>query len=86
MIGARMRILRALLKGKKITSQEANRIGKTTEGGRRIREIRDKYPVMKESVAGTKYYRYYLDPDYIEEYRRRNRLYRFWENVKSLFR
>lgn len=81
-----MRILRALLKGKKITSQEANRIGKTTEGGRRIREIRDKYPVMKESVAGTKYYRYYLDPDYIKEYRRRNRLYRFWENVKSLFR
>lgn len=36
--------------------------------------------------AGTKYYRYYLDPDYIEEYRRRNRLYRFWENVKSLFK
>lgn len=81
-----MRILRALLKGKKITSQDANRIGKTTEGGRRIREIRDKYPVMKESVAGTKYYRHYLDPDYIEEYRRRNRLYRFWENVKSLFK
>lgn len=86
MIGARARILRALLRGKKITSLEANRIGRTTEGGRRIREIRDKYPVMKEEVESVKYCRYYLDPAYIAEYRNKNRMWRCWENVVSLFR
>lgn len=85
MIGARARILRALLRGKKITSLEANRIGRTTEGGRRIREIRDKYPVMKEEVEGVKYCRYYLDPAYVAEYRSKNRMHRYWENVVSWF-
>ena len=86
MIGARTRILRAMLRGEKITPIDANRIGKTTEGGRRIREIRVNYPVIKEKIEGTRYYRYYLDPEYVKDYRRKRRISRFWENVKSLFR
>lgn len=85
MIGARMRILRALLKGRKITSYEANRIGMTSEGGRRLRQLREKYPILKEKVRGKNYVRYYLAPEYLAEYRKQNRVVRIWENVKSLF-
>ena len=85
MTGSKMRILRALLRGEKITSYQANRIGWTSEGGRRIRQLRTMYPILKEKVPGKNYYRFYLDPEYIKEYRKKNRLVRMWENVKGLF-
>ena len=44
------RILNAMLKGRKITPAEANRIGRTTDGTRHIRFIREKYPVKDEKV------------------------------------
>ena len=40
-----LRILSAMLQGRKITPAEANRIGDTTDGTRFIRFIREKYPV-----------------------------------------
>lgn len=86
MIGAKTKILRALLRGEKITPLDANRIGRTTEGGRRIREIRIDYPVLRERIEGTKYFRYYLDPEYLKEYRAKNKAVRVWENVKNIFR
>ena len=46
------RILNALLTGRKLTAYEANEIGKTTEGARVIRNIRESYPVLKCKVAG----------------------------------
>ena len=85
MIGAKMRILRALLKGRKLTAFEADKVGKTHEGGRRIRELRVTYPILKEKVRGKNYVRYYLDPEYIKEYRQKNRLVRILENAKTLF-
>ena len=85
MRSSRLLILRALLSGRKITTYEANKIGRTTEGGRRIRQIRETYPVLKEKIGDTRFYRYYLDPVYLEEYRKKRRLIRIWENVKSLF-
>ena len=86
MIGARTKILRVMLRGEKITPLDANRIGRTTEGGRRIREIRNSYPVIKERIEGTRYYRYYLDPEYVKEYRNKARVKRIWENLKSFFK
>lgn len=63
-------ILGALLRGCRLTAYDANVIGKTTAGARRIREIRKTYPVLKESVAGEMYCRYYIDPAWLEEYRK----------------
>lgn len=82
----KFKILRAMLRGDKITPLDANRIGRTTEGGRYIRLIRVTHPVIKERIEGTKYYRYYLDPEYVREYRAKNRAFRCWENIKGLFR
>ena len=65
--GARKRILKALMQGKHLSVFDANLIGKTTEGGRRIRQIREQYPVLKEAVAGSNYCRYYMDPDYLKQ-------------------
>ena len=76
MRSSRLLILRALLSGRKITTYEANKIGRTTEGGRRIRQIRESYPVLKEQIGNSKSYRYYLDPAYLEEYRKKRRLVR----------
>lgn len=68
--GAKKRILKALKKGMRITSFMANTIGKTTEGGRRIRELRTEYPILKEAVVGSRGYVYYLDPEYLRESRK----------------
>lgn len=61
------RILNALLAGRKLTAHEANVIGKTTEGARFIRFIRQKYPVLKAKVPGEIYYQYWIDRDYLAE-------------------
>lgn len=54
--GARKRILKALMEGRRISVLDANIIGNTTEGGRRIRQIREQYPVLKEAVAGSNWF------------------------------
>ena len=59
------RILNAMLKGRKITPVDANRIGNTTDGTRHIRFIREKYPVKSEKVEGELYKRYWIDEDYL---------------------
>lgn len=85
-MGARRRILNALLRGEKLTSLEANRVGRTTEGGRRIRQIRENHPVLKEKVPGSKkHYRYFLDPAYVEEYQNKTGIRKVWAAIKSLF-
>lgn len=61
------RILNALLSGRTLTAYEANEIGRTTEGARVIRSIREKYPVLKCQVAGETYCQYWIDPEYIKE-------------------
>ena len=65
--GSRKRILKALMEGRHITAFDANIIGKTTEGGRRIRQIRERYPVLMEAVDGSRCKRYYMDPDYLKQ-------------------
>ena len=67
---SRRAILSALLKGRKLTAFEANEIGKTTAGARRIRQIRETYPVLKEPVPGEMYVRYYIDPEWLSEHKR----------------
>lgn len=81
----KFKILRVLLRGEKITPLDANRIGRTTEGGRYIRMIRVTHPVIKEKIEGTRYYRYYLDPEYVAEYKKKRKLSRIWEDAKNLF-
>lgn len=61
------RILNAMLQGKKITPFEANAIGKTTDGTRFIRFIREKYPVKSEKVEGELYHRYWIDEEYLAQ-------------------
>lgn len=83
-VGAKKkRILNALLMGRKITSYEANRIGKTTEGGRMIRFIREKYPVIKEPITGEVYYKYYIDKEWLSAYRK-EKIEKFKNKIKSL--
>ncbi len=65
---AKKLILQALLAGQKITAYDANQIGRTTAGARRIRQIREKFPVKKEQVPGESYCRYYLDEDFLFEF------------------
>lgn len=67
------RILAALLRGRKLTPNEANEIGRTTEGTRMIRRIRQSFPVVKTQVAGASYYEYFIDPEWLAEYRKGNR-------------
>lgn len=62
------RILLALLKGMRLTPDDANRIGKTPDGTRLIRFIREDYPVLKADVAGESYKVYYLDPEWLSRY------------------
>ena len=61
-------ILAALLRGMRLTPHDANFIGNTTEGTRKIRALREKYPILKEEVTGETYCRYYLDPEWLKEY------------------
>ena len=63
-------ILAALLRGMRLTPQDANFIGGTTEGTRKIRALRKKYPILKEEVAGEAYYRYYIDPEWLNDYKK----------------
>lgn len=67
------RILAALLRGRKLTPNEANEIGRTTEGTRMIRRIRQSFPVVKTQVVGANYYEYFIDPEWLAEYRKGNR-------------
>ena len=83
---AKKRILNALKKGARLTAYEANIIGKTTEGGRRIREIRQEYPVLKEAVPDSRQYRYYLDPEYLRESRRTGVFRKLFEFVGEIFK
>ena len=61
------RILNALLAGRVLTAYDANEIGKTTDGTRVIRKIRESYPVLKCKVAGEIYYQYWIDRDYLNQ-------------------
>lgn len=67
---SRRAILNALLEGRRLTAYDANIIGHTTAGARRIRQIREDYPVMKEPVSGEKYARYYMNPEWLAEWRK----------------
>ena len=82
---AKRRILNALKKGARITSWEANQIDKTSEGGRRIREIRLEYPVLKEAVPNSRQCRYYLDPEYLRESRKSGVFRKLFEFVGEIF-
>ena len=64
------RIEEALLQGRKITPFEANAIGNTTDGTRYIRFLREKYPIRDEKVEGELYHRYWIDEDYLREWRK----------------
>ena len=64
------RIEEALLQGRKITPFEANAIGNTTDGTRYIRFLREKYPIRDEKVEGELYHRYWIDEDYLCEWRK----------------
>jgi hypothetical protein len=59
------RILNALLTGARLTPMMANEIGCTTEGTRKIRKIREKYPVRSERVAGELYRKYWIDEAFL---------------------
>lgn len=80
---ARTLILNALLDGQKLTTFRANTIGKTTEGGRRIRELREHYPIKKEQVPGESYYQYYLPAEYLAEHKKtfRERIGDFFDDL-----
>jgi hypothetical protein len=58
-----------LLDGDRLTAYEANKIGNTTAGARRIRQLRETYPILKEPVPGEMYVRYYIDPEWLQEHR-----------------
>lgn len=64
------RIEEALLQGRRITPFEANKIGETTDGTRYIRFLREKYPIRDEKVEGELYHRYWIDEDYLREWRK----------------
>lgn len=70
---ARLAILNALLRGSRLTAYDANVIGNTTSGARRIRQLRETYPILKEPVPGEMYCRYYIDPEWLHEYRQKQK-------------
>lgn len=62
---AKRLILQALLEGARITSYDANIIGHTVAGDRRIREIRKDYPVedvWTQDECGRRFKVYFIDP------------------------
>lgn len=66
---SRKAILSALLRGYRLTAFDANKIGNTTAGARRIRQLRETYPILKEPVPGEMYVRYYIDPEWLHEHK-----------------
>lgn len=68
------RILLALLDGEVLTPYTANKIGGTTDGTRKIRKLREEWPIKSEKVKGEDYYRYWIDQDF---------LYDWWQNHKK---
>ena len=64
-VNSTKRILNALLAGERLTPITANEIGGTTEGTRKIRKIRETYPVLSEPVAGELYRRYWIDEAFL---------------------
>ena len=84
---SRRAILSALLRGYKLTAFEANKIGNTTAGARRIRQLRETYPILKEPVPGEMYVRYFIDPEWLAEHKKRQekplseRLKTFFEDI-----
>jgi hypothetical protein len=64
-IAKKQRILNAMLMGARLTPQMANEIGVTTEGTRMIRKIGENYPIRKERVHDSKYYRYWIDESFL---------------------
>ena len=70
---SRRAILRALLKGDRLTAYDANKIGHTTAGARRIRQLRETYPILKEPVPGEMYCRYFIDPEWLAEHKKNQR-------------
>ena len=38
-----------------------------------IRRIRENFPVMKAQVAGANYYEYFIDPAWLDEFKKGNR-------------
>ena len=81
---SRRAILKALLNGDKLTAFEANRIGNTTAGARRIRQLRETYPILKEPVPGEMYMRYFIDPEWLAEHKK-NQKKSLCEKVGSFF-
>lgn len=81
---SRRAILSALLNGDRLTAFEANKIGNTTAGARRIRQLRETYPILKEPVPGEMYVRYYIDPEWLNEHRQ-NKKKSFGERIKTFF-
>ena len=67
------RILYAMLMGEKITPLDANRIGNTTDGTRKIRYLRTKYPIRSEKVKGEPYHVYWIDEDFIQSLKKDNK-------------
>lgn len=67
---SRKAILGALLRGYRLTAFEANKIGNTTAGARRIRQLRETYPILKEPVPGEMYVRYFIDPEWLVEHKK----------------
>lgn len=70
---AKRLILQALLEGQRITTLDANIIGHTVAGDRRIREIRQKYAledVWTSDEYGRRFKVYFMNPEKVNEYRR----------------
>lgn len=61
------RILNALLSGAKLTPFDANSVGRTSDGTRVIRRLREEYPIKDERVEGELYHRYWIDEEYLKE-------------------
>lgn len=83
-VSSRKAILSALLRGYRLTAFQANKIGNTTAGARRIRQLRETYPILKEPVPGEMYVRYYIDPEWLAE-RKKNHNKSLCERVGDFF-
>ena len=70
---AKKLILQALLEGQRITTLDANIIGHTVAGDRRIREIRKDYPLEDRwatDEVGRRFKVYYMNHEKVNEYRK----------------
>ena len=72
-----------MLRGEKLTTLDANTIGRTTEGGRRIRELRSTYPIIREQVPGERYSWYYIEPEFLKEHRKTQK--NIWDTFTEIF-